>query len=945
MTHPTDSNQTYASERSPVTTAPKKKLIEVSLPLETINAEAGREKNIRHGHPSTLHLYWARRPLAAARAVLFSQLVDDPSSRPDEFPTVEEQDAERARLHAIIEKLVVWENSNDARLLRQAREEIRRSNNGELPAVLDPFAGGGAIPLEAQRLGLESHASDLNPLAVLINKALIEIPPKFADNPPVFPGADETRNGWSGADGLAEDVRQYGAWLQAEAQRRIGHLYPKVKAPDGSERTVIAWIWARTVRSPNPANPIDVPLVRSWWLGKKKGKEAWIKASVVNGEARYDVQHDALGPKGADDGTRTGRGAVSIADGTPISGDYLKAEGSAGRMGAHLIAIVAEGNRGRLYLSPTAEHRDAAAVDRPAEVPEQELPYDPRNIWTPPYGLTKFSDLFTNRQLVALTTLSDLVIEARERARHDALASGLESGARLEDGGSGADAYADAIATYLAFAISRTSNKSSSVCSWDSSPKMEAVRGVFARQAIPMVWDHAEANPFADSSGSFLNDVDWVAKAIQRVPAIGVATVSQADAATRGYAGLAISTDPPYYDNIGYSDLSDFFYVWLRRSLSTIHAKTVGTMLTPKAEELVANPYRHDGKDGAEKFFVEGFNSVFARIRQGANPSVPLTVYYAYKQQEARADGSSSTGWHTLLDGLIDAGWEITATWPMRTETSNRMIASGTNALASSIVLACRPRPVDASATTRRAFVSALKSELPEALRKLIQGAIAPVDLAQAAIGPGIAVFSRFSRVREADGSDMSVKDALLLINATLDEVIGEQESDFDPDTRFAVKWYRQYGWSQENSGIADQLARSSDTSIPALERGGIFEAKGGKAHLLSPSQLAGQWDAAADERVSVWEATVRLAGVMAKDGADKVAELLPSVQTRVNLDAVKELGFLLFHEAEKKKDTKDAILFNGLVSAWGDVNEQARKYASTPRSSQQAFDFDEDED
>jgi putative DNA methylase len=944
MTHPTDNNQPDASERSPVTNAPKKKLIETSLPLEAINAEASREKSIRHGHPSTLHLYWARRPLAAARAVLFAQLVDDPSSRPEEFPTVEAQDAERARLHALLEKLVVWENSNDETLLRLAREEIRKSNNGELPAVLDPFAGGGAIPLEAQRLGLEAHASDLNPLAVLINKALIEIPPKFAGKPPVYPGsAGGNLTGWSRAEGLAEDVRRYGEWMRDEAEKRIGHLYPKVTAEGGTEHTVIAWIWARTVKSPNPANPIEVPLVRSWWLCKKKGKEAWVQASVVDGQMHYEVRHDANGPKGDGDGTRTGRGAVSIADGTPISGDYLKAEGSAGRMGAHLIAIVAEGNRGRLYLSPTAEHRDAAAVNRPAEVPEQELPYDPRNIWTPPYGLTKFSDLFTNRQLVALTTLSDLVAEAREKALADALAAGLPHSDRLENGGTGAEAYADAIATYLGLAVSRMTDYNSSLTGWNTA--REGTRGVFARQAIPMVWDYVEVNPFSGSSGNFVGQIDWIVRAIDHLPTTPTGFVTQSDAASRSYQGLAISTDPPYYDNIGYSDLSDFFYVWIRRSLAGIQSRNVGTMLTPKTEELVANPYRHDGRDGAERFFIDGFNSVFARIRAGANPHVPLTVYYAYKQQDTRDAGTASTGWHTLLDGLIDSGWEVTATWPMRSERGGRMISVGTNALASSIVLACRPRPTDAPATTRRAFVAALKSELPEALRTLMQGAIAPVDLAQAAIGPGISVFSRYSRVREADGSDMSVKDALLLINATLDEVLGEQESDFDPDTRFAVKWYRQYGWTQESSGIADQLARSSDTSIGALERGGIFEAKGGKACLLSPSQLESAWDPAADEHVSVWEATVRLAAVMAKDGADKVAELLPAVQTRVNLDAVKELGFLLFHEAEKKKDTKDAILFNGLVSAWGDVNEQAREYAATPRSSQQAFDFDEDED
>ena len=938
-----NNNWTNDNERSPVTDAPKKKLIEVSLPLESINAEASREKSIRNGHPSTLHLYWARRPLAAARAVLFAQLVDDPSSRPEEFPTNEAQDAERARLHALIEKLVVWENSNDEKLLQQAREEIRKSNNGSLPAVLDPFAGGGAIPLEAQRLGLEAHASDLNPLAVLINKALIEIPPKFAGQKPVFRGSAGSQAGWRRAEGLAEDVRRYGEWMRDEAQKRIGHLYPKIKAEGGTEHTVIAWIWARTVKSPNPANPIEVPLVRSWWLSKKKGNEAWVHAEVIDGEVKYEVRHDANGPKGDDDGTRNRRGAVSIADGTPISSDYLKAEGMAGRMGAHLIAVVGESKRSRVYVSPSEAHHKAAQVDRPGDVPDQELPYDPRNLWTPSYGLTRFSDLFTNRQLVALTTLSDLVGEARERVLGDAIAAGLPNGDRLENGGAGAEAYADAIATYLALAVSRLSDRSSSLSSWDSS--RSSIRNTFGRQALPMVWDFTESNVLSSSSGSLLSQFGYIYKAILHVPASSEGRALQLDASTRTYSDVTVSTDPPYYDNIGYSDLSDFFYVWLRRSLDGIQTGTVTTMLTPKAEELVANPYRHDGKAGAAKFFVDGFNSVFARVREGANPSVPMTVYYAYKQQDTRDTGTSSTGWHTLLEGLIANGWLVTATWPLRSELSNRMIASGTNALASSIVLACRPRSSDAPSTTRRAFVAALKSELPQALRTLIQSPIAPVDLAQAAIGPGIGVYSRYSRVREADGSDMSVKDALLLINATLDEVLGEQESDFDPDTRFAVKWYRQYGWGQESSGIADQLARSSDTSIGVLERGGIFEAKGGKARLLPPEQLDGDWDATSDDRVSVWEATVRLAAVMAKDGADKVAELLPSVQNRVNLDAVKELGFLLFHEAEKKKDAKDALLFNGLVSAWGDVNEQARKFASTPSPMQSELDFAGDED
>ena len=874
--------------------------------------------------------------------MLFAQLVDDPASRPDEFPTVESQDAERARLHALMEKLIIWENSNDEKLLEQAREEIRKSNDGKLPAVVDPFAGGGSIPLEAQRLGLESHASDLNPLAVLINKALIEIPPKFAGWSPVFPGVAEEQSSWLRAEGLAADVQHYGQWLRDEAEKRIGHLYPKVTAPGGTKHTVIAWIWARTVISPNPANPIETPLVRSWWLSKRKGKEAWVKATVVDGQVQYEVQHNADGPKGDADGTVNRRGAVSIADGTPIDLSYVRAESRAGRMGAHLIAVVADGGKGRVYVSPNEKHTSVAQVSRPDDLPVSELPEKALGFRVQAYGFEQWVDLFTNRQLVALSTLSDLVADARSKVLEDALAAGIPAGERLEDGGAGAEAYADAVATYLGLAVSRATDRSSNLCGWDSS--RDSVRNVFGRQAISMVWDYAEANLFSNSSGNFLRQVEWVSKAIGKTPAKSAGEVKQINAMSRDYAGLIVSTDPPYYDNIGYSDLSDFFYVWLRKLLRTIHPSVVGTMLTPKADELVANPYRYDGKQGAEKFFIEGFNSVFRHIREDdANPGVPMTVYYAYKQQDSAKDGTSSTGWHTLLDGLIQSGWEITATWPMRTEGKGRLRAKDANALASSILLACRPRPADARAVARRAFVAALKSELPEALRTLMQGAIAPVDLAQAAIGPGISVFSRYTKVREADGSDMSVRDALQLINATLDEVLGEQESDLDSDTRFAVRWYRQYGWEADSSGIADQLARSSDTSLAELQRGGIFEAKGGKARLLSPTQLNEAWDPAVDEHVSVWEATVRLAAVLAKDGVDKVAELLPVVGEKVSLDAVKELGFLLFHEAEKNKDTDDAILFNGLVSSWGDLNEQARQIVAHPKAHQEALTFEED--
>ena len=624
-------------------TTVKKKLIETSLPLEAINAASAREKSIRHGHPSTLHLYWSRKPLATARAVLFAQLVDDPASRPEEFPTVESQDKERARLHALMEKLIIWENSNDEKLLEQAREEIRKSNDGKLPAVVDPFAGGGSIPLEAQRLGLESHASDLNPLAVLINKALIEIPPKFAGWSPVFPGVAEEQSSWLRAEGLAADVQHYGQWLRDEAEKRIGHLYPKITAPGGTEHTVIAWKWARTVISPNPANPIETPLVNSWWLSKKKGKEAWVKATVVDGQVQYEVQHNADGPKGDADGTVNRRGAVSIADGTPIDLSYIRAESRAGRMGAHLIAVVADGGKGRVYVSPNEKHMSLAQVPRPDDLPVSELPEKALGFRVQAYGFEQWMDLFTNRQLVALATLSELVPEARSKVLEDALAAGIPAGERLEDGGVGAEAYADAVATYLALGVSRTADYCNALCTWNIN--RDGVAHLFTRQAIPMVWDYVETNILSNSSGNFLGQLGWIAKVIQNTPAQANGVSSHVNAVSRDYVDLVVSTDPPYYDNIGYSDLSDFFYVWLRKSLRTIHPSVVGTMLTPKADELVANPYRHDGKQGAEKFFIEGFNSVFHRIREDdANSDVPMTVYYAYKQQDSGKDGTSSTG-------------------------------------------------------------------------------------------------------------------------------------------------------------------------------------------------------------------------------------------------------------------------------------------------------------
>lgn len=916
----------------------KRKLIEVALPLEAINRESAREKSIRHGHPSTLHLWWARRPLAAARAVLFAQLVDDPSADPERFPTEEAQRRERERLHDIIERLVVWENVRDESLLEEARAEIVRSApGGQPPAIIDPFAGGGTIPLEAQRLGLEAHASDLNPVAVLINKALIELPPKFKDQPPIFPGlADSQIRAWGRAEGLAADVRAYGAWMRDEARKKIGHLYPKAGG-----KTVMAWIWARTVTCPNPACGIEMPLVRSWWLGKKKGKEAFIVPhTVADADAQggrrvqFEIGHNpAEGPHPGSDGTVARTAATCLACKGSVPLKYVRAEGQAGRLGAALMAIVAEGNRQREYLPPAEDHWLAADVDLPDSVPVGSLPphgLQPANPQTIRiYGFNDWSDLFTHRQLIALTTFSDLVRDARNKA--------------IADGAT--PNYADALATYLGLGVSRAADRSSSISTWDAS--RDTARNVFARQAIPMTWDYVEPSPFSDSSGNFGAQFDRIAEALERVPAIGYGSVQQADASSRSFDNLLISTDPPYYDNIGYSDLSDFFYVWLRRSLRDVHPALLSTMLVPKAEELVANPHRHNGKAGAKEFFEDGFRKVFAHARASAREDYPITVWYAFKQSESDAGGEASTGWETLLEGMVRAGWEITSTWPNRSELSNRMIASGSNALASSIVLSLRPRQDGAPATDRRGFIAALEAELPDALRKLQQGQIAPVDLPQAAIGPGMAVFSRYGSVLEPDGKKMTVRSALARINEVLDQVLNEQEGEFDSPSRFAIAWYRQHGYEAGAFGDANNLANARNTSVDVMDRDGILTSRSGKVQLIKPVDLSWDYDPVADARTSNWEALHHLIKVLERDGIVPAGEFLQAALSRpdgaVDADLVKELAHLLFRVAESNSWTKDALSFNSLVTSWPEILEVARS-AKKPSPSQGAFDFDEDE-
>jgi putative DNA methylase len=952
-----------------------KKLIEVALPLDAINKASAKEKSIRHGHPSTLHLWWARRPLAAARAVIFAQMVDDPSSHPDIFRSEKAQEKERQRLFRIIDDLVLWENTTNEKVLQQARDEIWQSwraacaenadhprakelfDRHKLPGFHDPFAGGGALPLEAQRLGLEAFASDLNPVAVLINKAMIEIPPKFAGKPPVNPEAlgekELVAREWRGAQGLAEDVRHYGRWMRNEAEKKIGHLYPKIEItqevvierPDlkpllGRKLTVIAWLWARTVKSPNPAfRTVDVPLVSTFMLSTKAGKEVYVEPVIEGGGYRFTVKVGK--PKDAETakcGTTAGKRSafLCLMSGTPMEYDHIRSEGKAGRMGARLMAIVADGERGRVYLPPTEKMEEVARSAMPEWRPDNALPVNPRDFKTPNYGLTTFSDLFTLRQLVALTTFTDLVQEARGKVKQDAVAAGLTglpSGTKAKEddtrslgaGGTGATAYADAVAVYMALAVDRMANTLCTIARWTAERQQTVT--AFARQAIPMTWDYPEVNPFAGAAGDYTVSVEGVIKGIPDTNG-QPGHAYQLDASNQEISeGKLVSTDPPYYDNIGYADLSDFFYIWLRRSLRVVFPDLFATLAVPKAEELVATPYRHGSKEKAEAFFLDGMTQAMQRLADQAHPAFPVTIYYAFKQAETEGDGeggTASTGWDTFLDAVIRAGFAISGTWPMRTELSNRMIGSGTNALASSIVLVCHKRATDAPTATRRDFVATLKSELPIALAHLQRGNIAPVDLAQAAIGPGMAVYTRFSKVLDAAGKPLSVREALALINQTLDEVLAEQEGDFDADTRWALAWFGDHGFEEGPFGDAHTYFLRFNTAENALRSTGIIESGRGKVRLFKPAELPEDWDPATDSRLTVWEMVHHLIRVL--EGGGEAAAAALAAKLGAKAEVARELAYRLYTVSERKKRAQEALTYNGLVQSWPEITRLARE-------------------
>lgn len=977
-------------------TAPRKKLIEVSIPLEAINVASAREKSIRHGHPSTLHLWWARRPLAACRAVLFAQLVDDPSSWPDRFPTEEEQDTERRRLHKVIERLVPWEASNDERILNEARWEIARSvawGLGEEPPpqgdgaaildylqtraspVYDPFSGGGSIPLEAQRLGLRAFGSDLNPVAVLIGKALVEIPPKFAGRAPVNPKARaEAVNGelraWKGAQGLADDVRYCGQWMRDEAERRIGHLYPKAKLPDGSEATVIAWLWARTVRSPDPAaKGAMVPLVTSFLLSTKEGKKAWVEPVIdvtAQDGYRFEVKTGALikaDEERLKKGTKTGRGThfSCVLSGSAITPDYVRVEGLARRLGSRLLAIVAErrkgksghfgeGNErgeGRVYLPANSQHIAIAASAKPSNTSflEVEMSENPRWFSPPGYGMKRYIDIFTPRQLVALTTFSDLVSVAREKILAAARTAGLsDDGTMLHSGGSGATAYADAVATYLAFAVSKSSTRSCSLAIWETG--MGRLAGAMGRQALPMQWAYAETNPIAGAGGDIAGTAISVAENLANLGIAGPGSIRNLAAQKNTFSDdpVIISTDPPYYDNIGYADLSDFFYIWLRNSLSEIWPSLFRRLTTPKDEELVATPYRHGGRDGAEAFFMSGMGAALTAMRKAATSVEPLTIYYAFKQAEAGEDGITSAGWASFLQAVVDAGLIVDGTWPLRTEATNALKAN-MNALASSIVLVCRKRPAEASVITRAEFIRSLKRELPDAIDDIRKAGVGPVDMQQSVIGPGMGVFTRHAKVLEDDDSAMGVKTALALINRVWEEIETELDTNFDAETQVALAWFATYGFEPKPSGELITLANAKNIPLAALFNAGVFADLHGKTGLIKRENLPADWTPASDKTLTVWECVQHTARILkAPDGGGDAAARFVAQMGSKAADA-RALAYRLYEISSQKGWAQEALVYNELAQEWTKLEDIAASMGATGRPSepaQGAFAFSE---
>lgn len=903
-----------------------RKLIEVALPLEKINEESSKEKSIRFGHPSTLHLWWARRPLATTRAIIFASIVDDPSAHPELFPTEELQIEERKRLFKIIEQLCVWDNLNNSSLVEAARREIKKYTDGELPKFYDPFGGGGSIPIEAQRLGLETYASDLNPVAVMINKAMIEIPQKCLNHKPIYnEGQERLNNTWNGLEGLAYDVEKYGEWIGKEAEKRIGKYFPKISIPEedgGGEATVIAWMWTRTVTCPNPACKCKMPLIKSFDLVKDKKDGYYVEPIIDNSHIRYEIRKGSTKRKP----TVGRKGAQCIACDSPVDFEYIRSLGKKNEIGYELLGIVAVNEAGKRIVLPAELDNSPIEIPRPTDYFDTEIAYYPGCTNCKNYGMTYFSDLCTNRQLLSLVTFSDLAIEVKKKMEEDTIANG-----ECVD-----VTYINAVQVYLAFAVDRLASRSTQVCVWHTSRK--TIEHPFGRQAIPMVWTFPESNPFSGATGGWDSALSWIPKVIRNYATdIESGVVTQEDAMSGSKKDkYLVSTDPPYYSNVPYADLSDFFYVWLRKILREQYPELFMTLGTPKSNELVAERYRYDGDEQkAKEFFEDGMYKAFCKIFSYVDDRYPFTIYYAFKQTDGNEDDVASSGWETMLSGLIRAGFKIVGTWPVRTEMTTGL-KTNLNFLGSSIVLVCRKREDNASVCTRRNFVNELKRNIKPALKNLQSSNIAPVDLAQSAIGPGMAVFSKYNKVLEADGSEMTVRSALQIINQELDLYFNEQDGELDKDSRFCVDLYSQYAFNTIKFGEADILARAKNTSVAFLASSGLLYGQKGEVRLLERAELNDK----VDSNSATWLLCQQLTKAMEVGGIEACAKIIAPMYGSAP-ERAKDLAYRLFTIAERKGWTQEAYAYNALVVSWTEIQSRAAALQAIEPKQMSIFDLE----